>query len=69
MARFRQVNADAVGVHHDALEFPNGKTVLVASLLPGQHATVLQLPAMPSNASQVDRPEAERPQQGDAVIT
>ena len=56
VARFRQVNMDAVGVHHDALEFPNGKTVLVASLLPGQHATVLQLPAMPYNASQVERP-------------
>jgi hypothetical protein len=60
VARFRQVNMNAVGVHHDALEFPNGKAVLVASLLPGQHATVLQLPAMPSNASQVERPETER---------
>ena len=40
--------------------FPNGKTVLVARLLPGQHATVLQLPAMPHKASQVERPEAER---------
>ena len=59
VARFRQVNMNAVGVHHDALEFPNGKTVLVASLLPGQHATVLQLPAMPHKASQAERPEAE----------
>jgi len=54
-------------VHHDALEFPNGKTVLVANLLPGQHATVLQLPAMPANVSQVERPEAERPQERNAV--
>ena len=60
VARFRQVNVNAVGVHHDALEFPNGKTVLVASLLPGQHATVLQLPAIASKTSQVERPEAER---------
>jgi hypothetical protein len=67
VARFRQVNPNAIGVHHDALEFPNGKAVLVASLLPGQHATVLQLPAMPSSASQIERPEAERPKGRDAV--
>jgi hypothetical protein len=34
-----------VGAHHDALEFPNGKKVLIADLLEGPHATVLQLPA------------------------
>ena len=62
VARFRQVNMNAVGVHHDALEFPNGKTVLVARLLPGQHATVLQLPAMPQPTGEVERPEAESPQ-------
>jgi hypothetical protein len=67
VARFRQVNPDAIGVHHDALEFPNGKTVLVASLLPGQHATVLQLPAIPSGASQSEGPEAETPQERNAV--
>jgi hypothetical protein len=32
-------------VHHDALEFPDGGTVLVTRLCEGQHATVLQLPA------------------------
>jgi hypothetical protein len=31
--------------HHDALEFPDGKIVLLTHLLAGQHATVLQLPA------------------------
>jgi hypothetical protein len=31
--------------HHDALEFPNGKIVLVTRLCLGQKATVLQLPA------------------------
>jgi hypothetical protein len=56
VARFRQVNMNTVGVHHDALEFPNGKKVLVARLLPGQHATVLQLPAIPDPAG---RPEAQ----------
>ena len=30
--------------HHDALEFPDGKVVLVTDLCEGQHATVLQLP-------------------------
>jgi hypothetical protein len=45
VARFRQVNMDDPHVHHDALEFPGGQTVMVTRLLPGQHATVLQLPA------------------------
>jgi hypothetical protein len=31
-------------VHHDALEFPDGKTVLLTNLCKGQLATVLQLP-------------------------
>jgi len=33
--------------HHDALEFPDGKIVLLTTLKPGQQATVLQLPAEP----------------------
>ena len=33
--------------HRDALEFPSGKIVLLTRLCEGQHATVLQLPAMP----------------------
>jgi hypothetical protein len=45
VARFRQVNMDDPHVHHDALEFPGGQIVLVTRLVPGQHATVLQLPA------------------------
>jgi len=45
VARFRQVNMDDQHVHHDALEFPGGQVVLVTRLLPGQRATVLQLPA------------------------
>jgi hypothetical protein len=67
VARFRQVNMNEVGVHHDALEFPNGKTMLVARLLPGQHATVLQLPAMPHSPGEVDRREVESPQQRSPV--
>jgi hypothetical protein len=45
LARFRQINMDQPCVHHDALEFPDGKVVLVTRLREGQHATVLQMPA------------------------
>jgi hypothetical protein len=45
LARFRQVNVDQPYVHHDALEFPNGRIVMLTDLAPGQHAVVLQLPA------------------------
>ena len=49
-ARFRQVNLQAPCTHHDALEFADGTTVLVARLIPGQRATVLQLPVEPESA-------------------
>jgi len=45
VARFRQVNIDDPHIHHDALEFPGGQIVMVTRLIPGQTATVLQLPA------------------------
>lgn len=45
LARFRQVNVDQPCVHHDALEFPDGKVILVTRLREGQRATVLQMPA------------------------
>jgi hypothetical protein len=44
VARFRQLNMNRPAAHHDALEFPDGKVVLVTDLCEGQHATVLQLP-------------------------
>jgi hypothetical protein len=47
VARFRQVDKDRSNVHHDALEFPDGKIVLLTHLCKGQLATVLQLPARP----------------------
>lgn len=46
VARFRQINLDNPHTHHDALEFPDGEIVLLTHLLPGQHATVLQLPSL-----------------------
>jgi hypothetical protein len=45
LARFRQINMEQPCVHHDALEFPDGKIVLVTRLREGQQATVLQMPA------------------------
>jgi hypothetical protein len=44
VAKFRQVNKGKSNSHHDALEFPDGKIVLLTQLCKGQHATVLQLP-------------------------
>ena len=44
VARFRQVYKGRSNTHHDALEFPDGKIVLLTQLCNGQHATVLQLP-------------------------
>ncbi len=51
-AIFRQVNKPTLRVHHDALEFPDGQIVLLTNLLEGQQATVLQLPAHPTNAAE-----------------
>ena len=45
VAKFQEVNQDKLHAHHDALEFPDGKIVLLTHLCKGQHATVLQLPA------------------------
>jgi hypothetical protein len=57
VARFRQLNMDQPNVHHDALEFANGKTVLLTRLRPGQQATVLQLPVQ---ARAVQEPEGQK---------
>jgi hypothetical protein len=59
VARFRQLNMDDPHVHHDALEFPGGQMVMVTRLIPGQRATVLQLPA----SGQVHAREDEAVQQ------
>ena len=44
---FRQVNKNNPRTHHDALEFPDGQTLLLTEVLEGQEATVLQVPAQP----------------------
>ncbi len=46
VGRFRQIKKDEKYAHHDAVELPTGEIVLLASLKPGQRATVLQLPAI-----------------------
>jgi hypothetical protein len=51
-AIFRQLNKDVPLTHHDALEFPNGRTVLLTGLSEGQHATVLQLPNVPTTEAE-----------------
>ena len=45
VAQFRQINLAQPNAHHDALEFPDGKFVLLTELCQGQRATVLQMPA------------------------
>ena len=53
-AIFRQVNKNEPLKHHDALEFPDGRIVLLTKLSEGQEATVLQLPAQPATAAEAD---------------
>jgi flagellar biosynthesis GTPase FlhF len=43
LASFRQVHVHVPRVHHDALEFPDGRIVSLQRLAPGQTATVLQM--------------------------
>lgn len=53
-AIFRQLNKNEPFKHHDALEFPDGRIVLLTRLSEGQEATVLQLPAQPTAAAEAD---------------
>jgi hypothetical protein len=46
-------------VHHDALEFPSGQIVLVTRLVPGQTATVLQMPAGQTHGDAKERQTAQ----------
>ena len=56
-AIFRQVNKDKTAAHHDALEFPDGRIVLLTLLCEGQAASVLQLPAEPASMEEVREQE------------
>jgi hypothetical protein len=48
------VNKNEARKHHDALEFPDGRIVLLTQLFEGQEATVLQLPAQPASAGEAN---------------
>jgi hypothetical protein len=61
VARFRQINLDNPLTHHDALEFSDGKIVLLTGLRPGQRATVLQLP--------IKQPAAKAPRELSPLLT
>jgi hypothetical protein len=51
-AIFRQINKKKAAAHHDAVEFPDGRIMLLTLLCEGQSATVLQLPARPATAEE-----------------
>jgi len=60
-AIFRQINQHDRMAHHDALEFPNGRIVLLTHLEEGQQAAVLQLPA---TAAGIRAPQWQAPVSG-----
>jgi hypothetical protein len=59
VARFRQINLDNAFEHHDALEFPSGRLILLTRLCAGQRATVLQLPVDVAHNTEI-APEVRR---------
>jgi hypothetical protein len=58
VAQFRKVNNNQRHTHHDALEFPDGQVVLLTRLLPGQVATVLQLPTSAVKHTHVEKEDS-----------
>ena len=56
VGKFGTVGLEDPQRHHDAVEFPDGRSVLVTLLLPGQRVSVLQLPV---NPAQVSLPESK----------
>jgi hypothetical protein len=63
VGKFGKVDPHVPDRHHDAIEFPDGKSVLVTQLVEGQRATVLQLPATQPPGQRMQRPQiiADRP--------
>jgi hypothetical protein len=53
-AIFRQINKQRPAAHHDALEFPDGRVLLLTLLREGQQATVLQLPVAPKTPEEAE---------------
>ena len=52
VAIFRQINRDNPHQHHDCLELPDGRQLLLTFIAEGQKATVLQLPAAPKTEAE-----------------
>jgi hypothetical protein len=55
VGRFRRVHENRPYMHHDALELPDGRTVMLTTLCEGQRATVLQLPVIAQGPRRVTR--------------
>jgi hypothetical protein len=51
VGKFGKLDPHVPDRHHDAIEFPDGKSVLVTQLCEGQRVTVLQLPVTQSIAA------------------
>jgi hypothetical protein len=51
VGRFRAINLHNPGTHHDAVEFPDGRGVLLTHLCTGQRATQLPVMSHASSAS------------------
>jgi len=68
VARFRQLNTHRPDIHHDALEFADGRVVLVTQLREGQRASVLQLPASAAAAPAEPENKAAGRRRRDALI-
>jgi hypothetical protein len=70
VARFRQINTNYAATHHDALEFPDGRIVLLNALREGQRATVLQLPILARVEAEIEGTarEIERREPADTLI-
>jgi hypothetical protein len=68
VARFRQISVDQPNVHHDALEFANGKIAFVTTLRPGQRATVVQLPVRVHGGPQFEERALSGPRVDEARI-
>jgi hypothetical protein len=61
MATFRHVNKENFRTHDDALEFPDGRMVLLTHLLEGQQATVLRFQRNPLQPLEQPKGEFETP--------
>ena len=58
-AIFRQIREGLGGIHRDALEFPDGKVVLLTRLYEGQEVTVLQLPVEMHTAAEAKKRKSD----------